>query len=70
MRINDLKPFVDKTVKIRMRDGEIATVKVSLVDEEDRIAAVQETSHPEHYRAPRAMHTFAVDDIVSVELSK
>jgi len=51
MRINDLKQFVDKTVTLRMTDGETAKVKVDFVDEEyeDIIAAVLETSRPEHY---------------------
>ena len=71
MRINDLKPFADKTVTLRMTDGETAKVKVDFVDVEngDIIAAVVETSCPEHYRAPCAMHTFAASDILSVELS-
>ena len=60
MRINDLKQFVDRTVTLRMTDGETAKVKVDFVDEEyeDIIAAVLETSRPEHHRAPCAMHTF------------
>ncbi|MFZ0953182.1 MAG: hypothetical protein WAN17_13005 [Candidatus Sulfotelmatobacter sp.] len=71
MRINDLKQFVDKTVTLRMTDGETAKVKVDFVDEEydDIIAAVVETSRPEHYRAPCAVYTFAARDILSAELS-
>jgi hypothetical protein len=72
MRIDDLKQFVDKTVRVRMKDGEIAKVKVNFVDEEDEeiIAAVVETSCPDHYRAPCALHTFAAADIARVELSE
>jgi hypothetical protein len=72
MRINDLKKFVDRTVILRMTDGETAKVKVDFVDEEyeDIIAAVLETSRPEHYRTPRAVYTFAAGDIVSAELSE
>jgi hypothetical protein len=72
MRIHDLKQFVDRTVTLRMTDGETAKVKVNLVDEEyeDIIAAVLEASCPERYRAPCAVHTFAAADIVSVELSE
>ena len=71
MRINNLKQFVDKTVTLRMTDGETAKVKVDFVDEEydDIIAAVLETLRPEHYRAPCALYTFAASDIVSAELS-
>lgn len=72
MRINELKHLVDTTVTLRMRDGEIAKVKVNFVDEEyENIAAlVVETSCPEHHRAPCAVHTFAAEDIVSAELSQ
>jgi hypothetical protein len=71
MRINELKQFVDTTVTLRMRDGEIAKVKVNFVDEEyeNIVALVVETSCPEHHRAPCAMYTFAAEDIASVELS-
>lgn len=72
MRITELKEFVDRTVTLRMTDGETAKVKVNFVDEEeeDIIAAVMETSRPEHYRAPCAVYTFAAGGIVSVELSE
>jgi hypothetical protein len=72
MRINDLKQFIDRTVTLRMTDGETAKVKVSFVDEEyeDIFAAVLESSRPEQYRAPCAVHTFAAADIVSAELSE
>jgi hypothetical protein len=72
MRINDLNRFVDTTVTLRMQDGEIAKVKINFVDEEcgDIFAVVVETSCPEHYRAPCAVHTFAAEDIVSAELSE
>ncbi|HEY6303963.1 MAG TPA: hypothetical protein VIX14_12945 [Terriglobales bacterium] len=72
MRIKDLKQFVDRTVTLRMKDGETAKVKIGFVDEEDEdiIAAVVETSRPEHYRAACAVYTFAAGDIVSAELSE
>lgn len=72
MRIDDLKQFVDKTVTLRMSDGEVAKVRVNFVDEKDQdvIAAVVEASSPELYRGPCAVHTFAAADIASVELSE
>lgn len=72
MRINELKHFVDRTVTLRMRNGEIAKVKVNFVDEEneDIIVLVVETSCPEHHRAPCAVHTFFAEDIVSAEPSQ
>jgi hypothetical protein len=71
MRIDDLKQFIDKTVTLRMNDGEIAKVKVNFVDEEDGdvIAAVVESSRPDRYCSACAVHTFAAGDIASVELS-
>ena len=72
MRINDLHQFLDRTVTLRLRGGEITKVKVSFVDEEgeDIIAAVVETSRPEHYRHPCAMYSFAAEDILSAEPSE
>lgn len=72
MRIEDLAQFVDRTVTLRMTDGEIVKVKVNFVDEEsdDLIAAVQETSRPERYRSPCAIYTFAATDIASAEPSR
>jgi small nuclear ribonucleoprotein (snRNP)-like protein len=71
MQINNLHQFVDKTVTLRMSDGETTRVKVLFVDEEDEvvIAEVVETSRPEESRAPCARHTFAAEHIVSAELS-
>jgi len=72
MRIGELARFVDRTVTIRMNDGEVARVKVTFVDEEhgDIIGAVEETSCPDHYRAACAVHTFAAADIASAESSE
>ena len=72
MTLNDLKPFLDKTVTLRMTDGEIAKVKVRMVDEEydDLIVDVLETSSPERYRNHLAAYTFAATDIASAELAQ
>lgn len=72
MRIHDLKQFLDKTVTLRMTDGETAKVKVTSVDEEyeEIIAAVLEASCPDRYRAPCAVYTFAAAQIASAELSE
>lgn len=72
MRVSDLKHFVNRTVTLRLANGETAKVKVDSVDEEsgDMVAAVLEASDSEHYRGPCAMHTFAVFDIVSAKLSE
>jgi hypothetical protein len=55
MTLSDLKRFLDKTVTLRMTDGEIAKVRVRVVGEEydDLIVDVLETSSPARYRDPR-----------------
>lgn len=70
MTLNDLKPFLDKMVALRMADGEIAKVRVRMIDEEydDLIVDVLETSSPERYRDRQAAYTFAATDIESAEL--
>jgi hypothetical protein len=70
--VNDLKQFLDKTVTLRMTDGEIAKVRVDFIDAEyeDIIADVLETSRPERYGDRFAAFTFAAADIVSAELSE
>ena len=71
MRAGEFTKFVDRTLTIRMANGETAKVKVNFVDEEagEIVAAVVEASDPEHYRSACALHTFAAADIVSAELS-
>jgi hypothetical protein len=70
MTLNDLKQFLNKTVRLRMIDGEVAKVRVRLVDEEydDLIVDVLETTSPERYRDHLAAYTFAASDIASAEL--
>ena len=72
MTLNDLKAFLDKTVTLRMTNGEVAKVRVRMVDGEydDLIVDVLETSSPEHYRNHLAAYTFAATDIASAELSQ
>ena len=71
MTLNDLKQVLDKTVVLRMTDGECATVKVLFVDEEyaDLIVDVLETSSPDRYRDRSAAYTVAASDIASAELT-
>jgi hypothetical protein len=35
MKISELKEFVDKTVTLRMTDGEVAKVRVDFISQED-----------------------------------
>ena len=69
MTLSDLKQFLDKTVTLRMTDGEIAKVRVRVVDEEydDLIVDILETSSPARYWDRSAAYTFAASDIESAE---
>ena len=69
MLISDLKPFLDKTITVRMTNGEVAGVRVDFVDEEDEdiIVDVLETTRPDQYRNSSAAYSFAAADIVAVE---
>jgi hypothetical protein len=72
MTLGDLKQFLDKTVTLRMTDGEVAKVRVRLVDEEydDLIVDVLETSAPARYRDRSSAYTFAASDIESADLAQ
>jgi len=72
MTLSDLKQFLDKTVRLRMANGETAKVRVLVIDEEydDLIVDVLETSTPERYRDRSAAYTFAASDIESAELAQ
>ena len=70
MRIAELKPFVDKTVTLRMTDGEVAKVRVGSISEEydDIIVDVLDSTRVQPYD-PACAYTFAAADIVSAEQS-
>jgi hypothetical protein len=70
MKIADLKPYVDKTITLRMTDGEIAKVRVGSISEEydDIIVDVLESTRSQPYDSASA-YTFAAADIVSAEQS-
>jgi len=72
MRVNDLKQFVDHIVTLHMSDGEIVKVRVNSVDDEDEeiVGTVIESSRPERYRGPCAMHTFTAREIVNLDFVK
>lgn len=72
MRVEDLRPFLDRTVTLCMTNGEVAKVKVNFIDEDDGeiFAALVETSAPENYRQPCALHIIAAADIASAELAE
>jgi small nuclear ribonucleoprotein (snRNP)-like protein len=72
MTLSDLKQFLDKTITLRVTNGETAKVRVRVVDEEydDLIVDVLETSTPERYRDRLAAYTFAASDIESAEIAQ
>jgi small nuclear ribonucleoprotein (snRNP)-like protein len=66
MKISELKEFVDKTVTLRMTDGEVLRVRVIFRSEEynDIIVDVLETTRPERYD-PSSAYSFNAADILS-----
>ncbi|HEY4679490.1 MAG TPA: hypothetical protein VIJ01_20175 [Candidatus Angelobacter sp.] len=70
MKLSDLKQFVDKTVTLRMVDGEVAKVFVCFADEEydDIIVNVLESTRSQPYD-PACAYTIAAADIVSAQHS-
>jgi len=70
MKISELKEFVDKTVTLRMTDGEVAKVRVCWFSEEyhDIIVDVFESTRSQPYN-PDSSYTFAAADIISAEVS-
>ena len=71
MTLSDLKQFLDKTVTLRLTNGETATVIVSGIDEghDNLIVVVLETSTPERHRRRLAAYMIAAPDIESAELA-
>ncbi len=69
MKISDLKPLVDKTVTLRMADGEVAKVRLHSADEEydDIIVDVLESTRSQPYDSANA-YTFAAAEIVSADV--
>ena len=74
MTILELRPYQDKTVVLRLHDGEIVTVKILFVDAEyeDIIVDIIRSSRPAEYKGPTdAAYTIRAADISSVhEISK
>jgi hypothetical protein len=70
MRISDLKEYLDKTVILRMTDGEVAKVRVRFADEEydDIIVDVLESTRSQPYSSASA-YTFAAAEIISADVS-
>jgi small nuclear ribonucleoprotein (snRNP)-like protein len=72
MTLSDLKQFLDKTVTLRMTNGETVKVRVRAIDEEydNLIVDVLETSTPEHPLDRSAAYITAASHIESAELTQ
>jgi hypothetical protein len=70
MKISELKKFVDKTVTLRMIDGEVAKVRLRFADEEydDIIVDVLESTRSQPYVSASA-YSFPAAEIVSADVS-
>jgi hypothetical protein len=68
MKISELAEFVDKTVTLRVTDGEVAKVRVDFISEEDEdiIVDVLESTRLAPYD-PSCAYLFEAADIVSAE---
>ena len=72
MTVAELKPLEDKTVALRLRDGEVATANVIFVDAEyeDIIVDIVTTNHPLTYRGPsNAAYTIPAAEVESAVIS-
>ena len=70
MTIAELRRYQEKTVILRLHDGEIATVTVTFVDAEyeDIIVDIISTNHPEKYKSPsNAVYVIEAAALASVE---
>jgi hypothetical protein len=70
MTIEELRPYQDKTATLRLYNGEIATVKIVLVDAEydDIVVEIIQTNRPQQYKGPAgSTYTIQAVDIASVD---
>ena len=67
--ISELRPYEDKTVRLRLLDGEVSTVKVNFIDPEyeDLIVDVIDTNRPNTYKDLNSAYTIAISEIAAVE---
>jgi len=70
MTVSELKQYQDKTVIVHLKDGEVATVKISFVDAEyeDIIVDIIATNSPDEYKGPaNSAYTIPVAALTSVQ---
>ena len=69
MTIAEVRPYQDKTVILKLSDGEITTAKIAFVDVEDEgiVVDIISTNRPDNYRHSDAAYAIAAADLVSIE---
>jgi hypothetical protein len=67
--IAEVRSYQDKTVILKLSDGEITTAKIAFVDAEyeDIVVDIISTNRPDNYRHSDAAYTIAAGDLVSIE---
>ncbi|HLO07767.1 MAG TPA: hypothetical protein VK198_14055 [Terriglobales bacterium] len=69
MTMAEIRPYQDKTVILKLSDGEITTGKIAFVDAEyeDIVVDIISTNRPGNYRQSDATYTIAIADLIAVE---
>jgi hypothetical protein len=69
MTFAEIRPYQEKSVIFKLKDGEITTAKIALVDaeHEDIVVDIISTNRPENYRHAGSAYTIAIADLVSVQ---
>ncbi|HUQ49630.1 MAG TPA: hypothetical protein VM056_02860 [Terriglobales bacterium] len=69
MTFEEAALFLDKTVMLRLHDGEVSKVKIVWVSDEyqDITVDVLETNNTVNYHDPKAAYVIPVADIKSIE---
>ena len=69
MTFQEAAIFLDKTVTLRLFDGEVSRVKVVWASDEDQDITVDiiETTNTVNYKDPNAVYAIPVSDIQSIE---
>jgi hypothetical protein len=69
LTIAEIKPYQDKTVILKLSNGEITTAKIVFIDTEyeDFVVDVVTTNRPDTYHRTDSVYAIAAADLVSVE---
>jgi hypothetical protein len=69
MTLTEVQAYQDRTVIVKLMDGEVTTCKIVFVDSEyeDIVVDILSTNRPANYRNAGASYTVLVADLVSVQ---